>query len=137
MNILFVCRGNVARSQMAEVLFKKYIKGDYNVLSAGTKLSGPEQPISELGEITNNMIASMKEEGIDVAGNIRNQLTPEMVAWADKIFVITDENDLIPEYLSDSPKVTHWELPDPKSTSLEFHREVRDKIKKLILETEF
>ncbi len=137
MNILFVCRGNVARSQMAEVLFKKYIKGDYNVLSAGTKLSGPEQPIGELGEILDNMIAVMKEEGADVSGNIRNQLTPEMVSWAGKIFMITDENDPIPDYLSDSSKVTHWELPDPKNTSLEFHREVRDKIKKLILESKF
>ena len=137
MNILFVCRGNVGRSQMAEVLFKKYIKGDYEVLSAGTKLSGPEQPIGELGPILDNMITVMKEEDVDVSGNIRNQLTPEMVSWADKIFMITDENDPVPNYLGESEKVIHWELPDVKNTSLEFHREVKDKIKKLILESDF
>jgi protein-tyrosine-phosphatase len=44
MKILLVCRGNVARSQMAEALLKKE---GFEVQSAGTKLSGPEQPLGE------------------------------------------------------------------------------------------
>lgn len=136
MKILFVCRGNVARSQMGEVLLRKYAKGQHEIISCGTKLSGPEQPIKELGPVVDNLITSMREEGIDISNNVRNQLTPEMVEWADKIFMITNENDPVPDYLKDSTKTTHWELSDPKGQSLEFHRDVRDKIKQLIIESE-
>lgn len=48
MEILFVCKGNVGRSQIAEALFRKHAGKDLEILSAGTKLSGPEQPIREL-----------------------------------------------------------------------------------------
>lgn len=136
MNILFVCRGNVARSQMGEVLLRKYAKDKHEILSCGTKLGSPELTvIKELGALVDNMIAVMKEEGIDISNNIRTQLTPEMVDWADKIFMITDADDPIPDYLKDSAKTTHWELPNPKGQSLEFYRDVRDKIKQLIMKS--
>jgi len=137
MKILFVCRGNVGRSQMAESLFKKYVPGNHEVLSCGTKLSGPEQPIGELIPSTNNVLAVMSEEGVDVADNIRNQLTPEMVEWADRVIMITDKHDSVPDYLAGSPNLTHWELPDPKGTDLETHRKIKDEIKGLILEERF
>jgi len=122
---------------MAEALFKKYVSGNHEVISCGTKLSGPEQPIGELGPIVDNLLTVMREEGVEISGNTRNQLTPEMVEWADKIFMITDENDPIPDYLKESDKTVHWELPDPKGTDLETHREIRDKIKELILGAKF
>ena len=63
---------------MGEVLLRKYAKGQHEIISCGTKLSGPEQPLQELGPIVDNLIEAMKEEGIDVSNNVRNQLTPEM-----------------------------------------------------------
>ena len=48
MKILFICKGNVARSQIAEALFKKKFGDKYEVFSAGTEISGPEQPLGEL-----------------------------------------------------------------------------------------
>ena len=117
---------------MAEALFKKETNGTFEVFSAGTKLSGPEQPIIELGSVTDNVIIVMKEEGIDISNNIRNQVTKEMADTADKIILVTDENDPIPEFLANSAKVTKWNVLDPKNQSLEFTRKTRDQIKSLI-----
>lgn len=132
MKILFVCRGNVGRSQIAEGLFNKMAAERgvaHNATSAGTKLSGPEQPLYELGDAIEHVVTVMKEEGVDISRCTRNQVTKEMVDEADRVVLVVDENDPIPEYLTDNPKVTRWDVLDPKGQSLEFTREVRDQIK--------
>jgi protein-tyrosine-phosphatase len=136
MKILFVCRGNVGRSQFGEAMFKKYVQGNYEVSSAGTKLSGPEQPISEL-PLAENVIDTMKEEGIDISGNYRTQLTEAMFDDADKVVLVMDDDDPIPDYVQNSSKVIHWDVPDPKGTDLQRHRDVRDIIKQKIINTTF
>ncbi len=136
MKILFVCRGNVGRSQMAEALFKKYIKGDYSISSAGTKLSGEECPLVDL-PLAENVIDVIKEEGIDVSQNYRNQLTEEIFNKADKVVLVVDDADPLPDYVIGRDKVIRWSVPDPKGTTLERHREILNQIKKLILFTTF
>jgi protein-tyrosine-phosphatase len=136
MKVLFVCRGNVGRSQMAEALFKKYVKGDYEVSSAGTKLSGEECALIDI-PLAGTVIDVIKEEGIDVSQNHRNQLTEEMFDKADKVVLVVDDADPVPEYVLGSDKVTRWNIPDPKGTSLERHREILNQIKELIVSTTF
>lgn len=126
MKILFVCRGNVGRSQMAEGLFTKTMP-QHDVVSAGTKLSGPEQSLESLMP-DNPVVAVMAEIGVDMSKSIRKQVTPEMAHDADKIILVVDEHDPIPEYLAQNDKTITWNVPDPKGQSLEFHREVRDQI---------
>jgi len=113
---------------MAEALFRKMTNGKYEVYSAGTKLSGPEQKLKELSG-AETLIACMKEEGIDVSENIRKQMTESMAADADKIILVVDETDPVPDYLLNNDKVTKWIILDPKGTDLDFHRKVRDQIK--------
>lgn len=128
MKYLFICRGNVGRSQMAEALFRKMTGDAYQISSAGTKLSGPEQSLKELlaAEI---LLDCMKEEGIDLSNNIRKQVTFEMADEADKIILVVDESDSVPDYLINNGKVQKWIVPDPKGKDLDFHRMVRDQIK--------
>ncbi len=132
MNILFLCRGNVGRSVFAEGLFNKLASDKHHATSAGTKLSGPEQPINELSPAVDNVLVVMNEEGIDVAGHVRTQVTKEMVNTADKVVLVVDNNDQITEYLLDSPKVVQWEIVDPKGKSLEVHENTKNEIKNLI-----
>jgi arsenate reductase len=131
MKILFVCRGNVGRSQMAEALFNKEANGEIEAISAGTKLSGPEQSIGVIADVS-NVLEVMKEDGLDISKNIRKQLTKEMADSADKIILTVDERDPIPDYLIENPKVIKWHVIDPKGQSLEFTRKSRDQIKGLI-----
>jgi arsenate reductase (thioredoxin) len=126
--ILFVCRGNVGRSQIAEALLKKIAGDAYEITSAGTKLSGSEQPIGELAPAINEVVEVMKEAGVDVSQNIRTQVTKEMADASDKVVLVVDDDDPIPDYLLNNPKVIRWDVLDPKGQTLEFTRSVRDQI---------
>lgn len=131
MKILFVCRGNVGRSQMAEALFRKKFANKHEVFSAGTKASA-ERPLGELSPAIDNVLAIMNEEGIDMSKNVSKQITEDMANMADKIILVVDDRDPIPDYLIDNPKVTKWNVLDPKGQDLEFTRETREQIKRLI-----
>lgn len=132
MKVLFICRGNVGRSQIAEALLKKEAANRFEVSSAGTKLSGPEQPIGELTPAINEVLDVMNEIGIDVSRNVRRQVTEEMAQYSDKIILVVDDNDPIPDYLTNNPKVIRWDVLDPKGKDLEFTRNVRNQISDLI-----
>ncbi|MBI5126704.1 MAG: hypothetical protein HZA80_03000 [Candidatus Taylorbacteria bacterium] len=134
MKILFVCKGNVGRSQMAEALFRKKFGTQHEVFSAGTQLSGPEEPISKivpLGRI-GPVLDVMNEEGIDLSMVVRKQLTEEMVNTVDTVVVIMEPTEDLPEYLAQSPKMIRWSLPDPKGQDTDFTRNVKDQIKERI-----
>lgn len=136
MKILFVCRGNVGRSQMAHELFK-LLNDKHETLSAGTKVVSPTTGESRHGQIlkdtkgAENVILALREKGIDVSNKRRVQLDPGLVEWADKI-VCMAEYETIPDYLLNSPKVAFWNIADPKGTTLEVHRLIIDQIEGLI-----
>lgn len=132
MKILFICKGNVGRSQIAEALFRKKFGDTHEVVSAGTALSGPEQPIGELMPNIKEVLDVMQEEGMDVSMYARQQMTPQMVEDADKVVAIVEDEIVLPDYLSNSPKLVRWNVPDPKGKDLEFTRDVKDEIKSLI-----
>lgn len=136
MKILFLCRGNVGRSQMAEFLMRKNFGDTYEVISAGTKLSGPEEEIGNLMPAIQEVLDVMNEEGIDVSKAIRKQVTEEMVNSSDKVVVLLEDEEL-PEYLVGSPKLVRWFVVDPKGKDLDETRKIKDEIKELILNTEF
>lgn len=131
MKILFVCRGNIARSQIAQSLLER----NYNIKSksAGTSLSKPElgENLSVFGDKIKHLLTIMNEENIDFSDRKRKSLTPEMVKEADKIIVMA-ELETIPDFLDENPKVIYWGVEDPKGKSVDKHREVREQIKTLL-----
>jgi len=124
MNVLFICRGNVGRSQMAPAFFNALSK-KHKAIGAGTHISGKEgQPIHEF------VIGCMAELGYDLSKCTKKQLTPKMAGETDRIIVMTEKKDL-PDYI-DMRKVVFWNVEDAKGMSYEFHRKVRDQIKSLV-----
>jgi len=120
---------------MAEALFNKIYKNKHTAFSAGVK-SGPEQSIQNLLPLTQFVIDSMNEEGVDVSERKRVQFTNEMIEEADRVVCILDpkderDQDYIEKMEGRCNEV--WPIPNPKGTSLEFHRKVRDEIKNRIL----
>jgi arsenate reductase len=131
MKILYLCKGNVGRSQIAEGLSKK-IHPEIEAMSAGTKISRPEQPIGELLPHIQEVLDVMNEEGVDVSMCVRKQLTEVMAQDADKIVAIIEDSEELPEYLINSGKLVRWNIPDPKGKDLVFTQAVKDQIKQFI-----
>lgn len=138
MNVLFICRGNVGRSQMAEVIFKQLTNGKHLAQSAGIEAMGSEGKnldgiLLKDRASSKYVIECLKEIGIDSAKAVIKRLTPEMVHSSDNIVVMVNP-DTIPEFLKDNTKITYWNITDPDEQTLEFHRQTRDQIKKLVEE---
>ena len=130
MKVLFVCKANVGRSQMAEAFFNNYTR-NHKSTSAGTEVKDKEGQTIGQNEKARFVWEVMDEEGIDVRNYKRKQLTSQMVERADQVIVIT-EKEFCPDYLLKSPKAIYWEIPDAKGTDYETHVKTRDDIKTLV-----
>lgn len=99
--ILFVCHGNICRSPMAEMIFKKMVadagrEHEFEIASAATSTE----------EIGNDIYPPAKEclrrHGIPFTRRGARQMTRGDYAYYDRIFVM-DQNNL--RYL-------HWQMPE-------------------------
>src|SRR4051812_22630130 len=100
MNILFVCSGNVGRSQMAMEYFKRFDGG--KTASAGTRVTVEGEAIGGR-EDAHTVLEVMREDGIEMSSNIRTTLTPAMIEDFDTIIVMA-EPDRTPGWLKNSLK---------------------------------
>ena len=126
--VLFVCRGNVGRSQAAEALYNHIYPNQAS--SAGTAVDIPGQKLRDRPG-ARNVVKSMKKIGIDIANRELTQLTEEMLNDFDEVVVMA-EPDTIPNYLKENPKFVFWDVDDMKGKDLEETIKLRDQIKQLI-----
>lgn len=100
MNILFVCKFNVFRSQIAEAYFKKINKNrNIKVRSAGV--------IRET-KIFRNVIRISKSQGINLKGGPEG-LNAKLVKWADLIVITAND---VPKSIFTKKKVIVWNIED-------------------------
>jgi arsenate reductase len=114
--ILFVCRQNAGRSQMSQALFERAAGATHRVLSAGTTPAEHVHP---------EVIAVMREVGIDLADRVPQLLTDDLARDADVVVTMGcgDECPFIP-----GKRYIDWELPDPHDQPIDRVREIRDEI---------
>ena len=127
MKILFVCKGNVARSQMAEAFFNKLSKKN-RAFSAGAN------PGIHLGNIVGkykDLARCMKDIGIDISQKKSKKLTKEMIEKADVVVSLINKK-ILPDYVTKSPKLKLFKVEDPGGENYEFHCKIRDRIKKYV-----
>jgi len=125
MNVLFICNGNVARSQEAEAFFND-LSDDDIATSAGinVKVGKPIDPL---------VIEVMEEDGYSLKNAERKFWDEAMIAKAGLIVSFKPENEL-PAELRESGKIRYWKVDDPQHQPIEFHRQVRDEIKAKVKE---
>ena len=121
--ILFVCSGNVGRSQMAEAFYNQLTKSQ-NAFSAGID---PNTPL-KYPEIPSQVRLVMAEEEIDVSRQKVKLINRCQVGRAAQIFVMCQKEDC-PAFLINSGKVVYWQIEDPYQLSLDDLRRIRDQIK--------
>lgn len=115
--ILFVCKGNSGRSQMAEAFFNKFSR-------IGKAVSAGIKPDKEIHPWT---VHVMKEAGIDVSQQQPKLLTNGLMEKADKIIIM--DSDLLREIPSKfSSKLEDWKIEKLLGKPIEQIRKIRDEI---------
>jgi arsenate reductase len=114
--ILFVCRRNAGRSQMAAGLLERESVGRVGVNSAGL---APADAISPV------VVEAMAELGVDLSARRPSSLEEHAARSADLI-VTMGCSDACPVYAG--VRYVDWDVPDPSGKSLEEVRLIRDDI---------
>ncbi len=114
--VLFVCLHNAGRSQMSQALFERATDGRHTALSAGTTPAEQVHP---------EVVAVMRELGIDLADRKPRLLTHELAEQADVVVTMGcgDQCPFIP-----GKRHLNWDLPDPATRPVEEVRAIRDDI---------
>jgi ArsR family transcriptional regulator, arsenate/arsenite/antimonite-responsive transcriptional repressor / arsenate reductase (thioredoxin) len=101
--VLFLCTGNSARSQMAEVLAERLSDGAVRAASAG---SHPKS-------LHPNAVRVMRERGIDLAGRRSKHLSEFTDRRFDYVISLCDRvREICPEFPG-APQAMHWSVRDP------------------------
>ncbi|MCX7856446.1 MAG: NAD(P)H-dependent oxidoreductase [Deltaproteobacteria bacterium] len=121
--ILFLCRENACRSQMAEAFFQLYGGDQFEALSAGDKPASQVNP---------KAIEVMAEQGLDIfyrkPKNLNNLLGLAPFDW-----IVTMGCEINCPVVPAKKRV-EWQIEDPSHGSLQKFREVRDKIHEKVKE---
>jgi len=114
--VLFVCLHNAGRSQMSQAWFERTAKGRHEARSAGTEPAV---------RVHTNVVAAMREEGIDLDRRVPQLLTDELARWADVVVTMGcgDACPVIP-----GKRYIDWELHDPSGLPIQDVRAIRDDI---------
>jgi arsenate reductase (thioredoxin) len=116
--VIFACVHNAGRSQMAAAFFNQLADPSRaRALSAGTTPGHRVHP---------EVVAVMREEGIDLSGARPQKLTPELASQAQLLITMGcgDECPYVPGVRRDD-----WPLDDPKGQPVERVRSIRDDIR--------
>lgn len=112
--VLFVCKHNTGRSQMAEAYLRRVAGESVEVASAGTIAA--EAPDA-------SVVAAMAHDGIDISQARPKLLSSAMLERADLIITMGCDVQGVARIDAD------WSLPDPKGQPPERVREIRDRVK--------
>jgi arsenate reductase len=116
--VIFACVHNAGRSQMAAAFFNKLADpAKARAVSAGTTPGDRVHP---------EVVAVMREVGIDLSGARPQKLTPQLAAEAQLLITMGcgDECPYVPGVRRDD-----WPLDDPKEQPVERVRAIRDDIR--------
>ncbi len=136
MKILFVCRGNVARSQMAEMIYNNLTTSN-KANSAGTHVEKPGETLGQRKKRIGKsfVVDVMNDNHMSIENKKQTQLTKDMLKNYDLIIGMSAKR-YTPKWLAESPNYVYWKIRDPKargySTTANTKLVIERKVKELI-----
>jgi arsenate reductase len=121
--ILFACRENACRSQMASAFIQQLAGDKIEVLHGG------KNPASRVNPI---MIEVMKEKGIDMAFRRPKSIEDALKGGLPDRIITLGCDDVCP--FSPGVEFMDWAIPDPAGQPINVMRRVRDEIKKKVIQ---
>ncbi|MCS7181308.1 MAG: arsenate reductase ArsC [bacterium] len=123
--ILFLCKENSARSQMAEGIVNHFYKDKFIAYSAG---SNPKyvHPLA---------IHVMREIGIDISNQRSKSVLEFLNEEFDYVIIVCagDKKGVCSVFPGKVKKIIYWEIPNPtENEKIENFRKVRDLLKEKI-----
>ncbi len=119
--VLFLCRENACRSQMAAAFTRRLAGDRFEAKSAGNE---PAERINPL------MAEVMAEKGIDMAYLKPSALSDLPDGWQPDAVISMGCEVTCPTFPGVVPE--DWELPDPARESIDFMRKVRDQVEERV-----
>jgi len=123
---LFVCLGNIGRSQMAEAFYNHFTNSS-NSWSAGIQKDTPAKYCNPAPKV----VESMLELGIDISQAKVKTINQKIIDESEKIIVMCKKKQC-PNFLLKSENIIFWDIDDPFEMTLDKTKEVRDVIKNKI-----
>lgn len=130
MKILFVCAGNVGRSQMAEAFYNTATHTkDANSVGTRVEIEGQSLGQRKLEHPGHSFVVDiMNELGIDVSKSVSTHLTKNMLNKYDKVISMASKK-LSPNWLVNAPNYIYWRVNDPMGKNRQVTVKARDIIR--------
>lgn len=122
--VMFVCKKNSRRSQMAEGWLRKLAGEKIQVTSAGLEASQVD-PLA---------IQVMEEVGIDISHHTSKPLSDFPAADYDVVISLCGCGVNLPEEWVLREIFADWQLEDPEGEEIAKYRHVRDQVKHKVIE---
>jgi multimeric flavodoxin WrbA len=120
--ILFACRENACRSQIAGA-FAQHLAGDkFEVISGGSSPAGKINPL---------MVEAMSEKGLDMAFRKPKSIKKAIAEVKPDIFITMGCGEECA--FMHGVKTENWNLPDPTGKPIDFMRNIRDEIENRVV----
>jgi protein-tyrosine-phosphatase len=117
MTVLFLCRQNAGRSQMAHAFFER-LAPNHVAASGGSEPAASVHPA---------VVSAMREVGIDLSGRTPRRVDQAMLQRADIVISMGCDDPAVCEY--PGRKVEDWSIEDPSSKPIEDVRRIREQIR--------
>jgi protein-tyrosine-phosphatase len=131
--VLFICKGNWFRSQMAAAIYNRLTSSDA-ADSVGTYAGAPDEPEGQvLADLfpTPDFFETMARRGMDVRRNTTKRLQPAMLEAYDLVVSMAEE-PFVPDFLRDAAHVITWKIENPKVVDAAVAEDIYARIEALV-----
>jgi arsenate reductase (thioredoxin) len=121
--VLFLCTGNIARSQMAEALANAFHGDVVHAVSAGSRPGGGIHPYA---------VRALAEKGIDAAGAPSKNASEFLNEEFDVVVTVCDSAAQDCPVWPGAKRLEHWPIADPGGGGYPRFVEIRDELEQRI-----